>query len=325
VAGVSRATSFYYAFLVLPRPQREAIIAVWDFCRAVDDAVDEPELAERGPGSGVQGPGSGVQGAGSGVQGPGSGVQGPGSGVQGAVVAEQGPGREALRAVLAGWRDELDRCYRGTPRTAQGRALQPWIRHFDLSRQPFADLIDGVEMDLDRARYETFEALFEYCRRVASAVGLICIEIFGQRSDRAREYALNLGLALQLTNIIRDVGGDASRGRVYLPQEDLARFGCTDADLLAGRVTPPVAALLAFESRRAREYYERADGLLSSLDRRALVAAEIMGRIYRETLVRIERAGYDVFSARVRVPRARQAALAIATWLRIRVARHVQA
>jgi phytoene synthase len=293
VAAVSRATSFYYAFLVLPRPQREAIIAVWDFCRAVDDAVDEPE------------------GAGARVQGPGS--------------RGRGPDRDALRAVLAGWRDELDRCYTGAPQTTEGRALQPWIRHFDLSRQPFADLIDGVEMDLDRDRYETFAALYEYCWRVASTVGLICIEIFGQRSAPAREYALNLGLALQLTNIIRDVGGDAARGRVYLPQDDLARFGCTDADLLAGRATPPVAALLAFESGRAREYYRRAAGLLPSLDRRALVAAEIMGRIYRETLARIERAGYDVFSARVRVPRARQAALAVATWLRIRLGRHVPA
>lgn len=291
---MSRATSFYYAFLVLPRPKREAIIAVWDFCRAVDDAVDEPELSVRGAGSGVRG-------------------------------AEADEAVQDLRAALAGWREELDRCYTGDPRTTQGRALQPWIRHFDLSRQPFADLIDGVEMDLDRTRYETFDALYEYCWRVAATVGLICIEIFGERSERAREYALNLGIALQLTNIIRDVGGDASRGRVYLPQRDLARFGCTDADLLAGRVTPPVAALLAFESRRAREYYERADDLLSSLDRRALVAAEIMGRIYRETLVRIERAGYDVFSARVRVPRARQAALAVATWLRIRAGRHVQA
>jgi 15-cis-phytoene synthase len=291
VAGVSRATSFYYAFLVLPRPQREAIIAVWDFCRAVDDAVDEPELPEHGAGE----------------------------------VEVVGPGRDALRAVLAGWREELDRCYTGLPRTPQGKALQPWIRHFDLSRRPFADLIDGVEMDIDRTRYETFEALYEYCWRVASTVGLICIEIFGQRSDRAREYALSLGVALQLTNIIRDVGGDASRGRVYLPQDDLERFGCTDADLLAGRATPPVAALLAFGCGRAREYYRRADALLPSLDRRALVAAEIMGRIYRATLARIERAGYDVFSSRVRVPRAGQAALAIATWLRIRFGRHVQA
>ena len=290
---MSRATSFYYAFVVLPRPQREAIIAVWDFCRAVDDVVDEPDVP--GPGSGVQGPGSKVQ------------------------------GPEALRTALNEWRSELGRCYSGVPLTAQGRNLQPWIRHFDLSRQPFADLIDGVEMDLDRSRYESFDDLREYCWRVASTVGLVCIEIFGQRSERAREYAVTLGIALQLTNILRDVGGDAERGRIYLPQDDLRRFGCTDEDLRAGTVTSGVRELLAFERQRAVEYYAKAAELLTGLDPRALVAAEIMGRIYRETLDRIERAGYDVFSQRIRVPRARRIAIAVDTWMRTRFARHVPA
>jgi phytoene synthase len=282
---MSRATSFYYAFVVLPKPQREAIIAVWDFCRAVDDVVDEPD-----------------------VPGPGSGVQGP----------------EVLRAALNDWRSELERCYTGAPTTPQGIALQPWIRHFDLSRQPFADLIDGVEMDLDRSRYDTFNDLREYCWRVASTVGLICIEIFGQRSARAREYAVTLGIALKLTNILRDVGGDAERGRIYLPQDDLRRFGCSDDDLAAGRVGK-VRGLLAFETARAREYYGQAAALLDGLDARALVSAEIMGRIYRETLDRIEGAGYDVFSERIRVPRARRVVIALDTWMRTRFGRHVPA
>ena len=284
---MSRPTSFYYAFLVLPRPQREAMIAVWDFCRAVDDEVDEPPAA----------------------------------------VATLPPEerRTAIRAALDGWRAEIERCYHGTPETAHGRALQPWIGHFNLSRAPFDDLIDGVEMDLDRDRYASFDELYEYCRRVASAVGYVCVEIFGQRTAAAREYALNLGLALQLTNILRDVGADAARGRVYLPQDDLARFGCTDEDLRASTITPRVAALLAFESGRARAFYARAARVLPSLDRRAMVAAEIMGRIYREILSRVEQAGYDVFSSRVRVPKSRQAALAVGTWLRTRLARHVPA
>lgn len=284
---MSRPTSFYYAFLVLPRAQREAIIAVWDFCRTVDDEVDEPpaEIEALPPGE----------------------------------------RRAAIRAALNRWRAEIDRCYQGAPETAQGRSLQPWIRHFRLSRQPFDDLVDGVEMDLDRDRYASFDDLYEYCWRVASAVGFVCVEIFGQRSAAAREYALNLGLALQLTNILRDVGGDAARGRIYIPQDDLARFGCTDADLGAATITPRVAALLAFESGRAREFYERAARVLPSLDRRAMVAAEIMGRIYREILSRVEQAGYDVFSSRVRVPKARQATLAIGTWLRTRLARHAPA
>ena len=289
---MSRATSFYYAFVVLPKPQREAIIAVWDFCRAVDDVVDEPD---------VPGPGSGVQGAGSGGRGP-----------------------EGLRAALNDWRAELDQCYTGAPATPQGIALQPWIRRFDLSRQPFADLIDGVEMDLDRSRYNTFDDLREYCWRVASTVGLICIEIFGQRSERAREYAVTLGIALQLTNILRDVGGDAERGRIYLPQDDLRRFGCSDDDLAAGRLSK-LRGLLAFEAARARQYYGQAAALLDGLDARALVSAEIMGRIYRETLDRIEVAGYDVFSERIRVPRARRVVIALDTWVRTRFGRHVPA
>ena len=276
---MSRATSFYYAFVVLPRPQREAIIAVWDFCRAVDDVVDEP----------------GVRGS------------------------------EEIRATLNQWRDELARCYGGAPLTTQGTALQPWIRHFDLSRQPFSDLIDGVEMDLDHNRYESFEDLREYCWRVASTVGLICIEIFGQRSDRAREYAVNLGIALQLTNILRDVGSDAELGRIYLPQEDLRRFGCSDDDLRAGSMTAAVRELMAFEAGRATEYYDKAAALREGLDARPLVAAEIMGRIYHETLHRIERAGYDVFSQRIRVPRARRIAIALGTWTRAMFGRHAPA
>ena len=284
---MSRATSFYYAFLALPRHEREAIIAVWDFCRAVDDEVDEPDAA--------------------------------------VAALPRDERRAALHHALDRWRKEIDRCYGGAPETAQGQSLAPWIRRFDLSRRSFDDLVDGVAMDLDRDRYGTFEELYEYCWRVASTVGYLCVEIFGQRTPAAREYALNLGLALQLTNIIRDVRGDAEQGRIYLPQDDLARFGCSDDDLMASRLTPAVGQLLAFESARARQYYDRAARVLPSLDRRAMVAAEIMGRIYREILDRIERAGYDVFSSRVRVPKSRQATLAIDTWLRARLSRHVPA
>ncbi len=266
---MARKTSFYYSFLVLPPAQRRAIIAVWDFCRAVDDAVDEAD--------------GGSEGA-----------------------------REALRF----WRAELARCYDGSmPETPQGRALQPIIRAFDLPRQPFEDVIDGVAMDLDRTRYKTFGDLSEYCRRVASAVGLICIAVFGCRSEAAREYAMNLGLALQLTNILRDVRDDLERGRVYLPLEDLQAHGCTVDDLARGRMTDQVRALLAFECCRARELYARAADRLSPEDRPRLVAAEIMRAVYFEILRRIERNGYDVFTARVRVPRPRQALIALRQWL----------
>jgi 15-cis-phytoene synthase len=273
---MARKTSFYYAFLVLPPDQRRAIIAVWDFCRAVDDAVDEAPVAGSGP----------------------------------LVV-----GWAAVRF----WKDELARCYDGRePATPQGQRLQPFVGQFDLPRQAFEDVIDGVAMDLDTNRYDTFADLFQYCRRVASAVGLVCIRIFGCRSAAACEYALNLGVALQLTNILRDIKDDLARGRVYLPLEDLAAHGCRIADLEAGIVTPSMRTLLAFECRRARDFYQKAIDARPPEDRPRLVAAEIMRAVYFETLKRIERSGpqgYDVFSARVRVTRPRQAAIALRTWL----------
>ena len=276
---MSRDTNFYYSFLVLPPRKRHAIVAVWDFCRAVDDAVDEI--------------------------GPEHEWAGELSDAARAVAAER----------LAAWRAELTATYEGTPRTAQGLALQPCLREFNLPRARFEELIDGVEMDLRQARYDTFAALAEYCRRVASAVGLICLEIFGYRNQRARTYAENLGLALQLTNIVRDVRSDAARGRIYLPTEDLRRFGVAEDDLRSGVLTPRIAELLRFECDRAHGYYRRAAEQLPPEDARNLVAAEIMGGIYFEILRRIERKGYDVFSTHIRVPRPRRAMIALRLWI----------
>jgi len=266
-----RATSFYYSFLALPAEKRDAIIAVWDFCRAVDDAVDEP-------------------------------------------------GELPPAVALARWRDELGRLYDGRPpETAQGRRLLPFISRFKLPRPAFEDLIDGVAMDLDRFRYDTFEALKQYCLRVASAVGLICVEIFGYHDLQARDYAIDLGIALQLTNIIRDIPADLARGRVYIPEEDLRQFECTEADLRAGVMTDRVRRLLAYEVKRARLFYQKADAALPKHDERRLVAARIMGAIYFELLRTIERSEYDVFRQRIRVTRPRQAMIAGLTWLKVMV------
>ena len=279
---MSRDTSFYYSFLVLPPRKRSAMVAVWDFCRAVDDAVDEVVPEEEWAGG---------------------------------LTAEA---RARAERELASWRSELRACFEGaTPHSWQARALVPFVAEFNLPRGPFEALIDGVEMDLDHARYPTFDALAEYCRRVASSVGLVCVEIFGYADARTRSYAVNLGMALQLTNIVRDVAADLRRGRVYLPAEDLERFGVTVADLEAGVVTPPVRSLLRFELDRAREFYQRAAADLPAVDARALVAAEIMGGIYFEILRRIERAGYDVFTRRIRVPRAYRAIIALRVWARM--------
>lgn len=265
---MARKTSFYYAFLVLPPEQRRAIVAVWDFCRVVDDAVDEASDPQ-----------------------------------------------EAERAVTF-WRAELARCYgAGAPETPEGRQLRPHIARFALPRAAFEDVIDGVAMDLDTTRYESFQDLLEYCHRVASAVGLICISIFGCRHPSARQYALDLGVALQLTNILRDIKDDLARGRLYLPLEDLRASGCDIEDLVAGVVTEPVRRLMALECRRAREFYERARQSRPDVDRRRLLAAEIMRAVYAETLRRIEERQYDVFSHRTRVPKPVQAVIALRQWL----------
>jgi 15-cis-phytoene synthase len=185
-----------------------------------------------------------------------------------------------------------------------------------LSREPFDLLVEGVGMDLHRQRYDTFDELVEYCRRVASAVGLMCVEIFGCRGPEGREYATNLGLALQLTNIIRDVKDDWGKGRVYLPIEDMRRFGVGDDDLAATQPSDAVRGLLRFECDRARHYYGRAAAALPPSCGHALVAAEIMGGIYYEILRRIEERDYDVFSGRVRVPKPVRAIIAFGVWIR---------
>jgi phytoene synthase len=176
-----------------------------------------------------------------------------------------------------------------------------------------------MAMDLERSRYDTFDELRQYCLRVASAVGLICVEIFGYRDRQSRDYAIDLGIALQLTNIIRDVAPDLERGRVYIPTEDLRRFGCTEDDLRSGQLSERVRRLIAFQVERARRFYRRADAALPRRDERRLVAARIMGAIYFELLRSIERAGYDVFHRRVRVARSRQAMIAGFTWLKVMV------
>jgi phytoene synthase len=264
---VARDTSFSYSFLVLPGGQRRAIGAVWDFCRAVDDAVDE--AADR---------------------------------------------QTAVRQVAV-WRAEVSKLFGDDqPSTPQGRELKPIVAAFSMTRQPFDDLVDGVEMDLHRSRYHTFDELIEYCRRVASAVGVMCIEVFGCRDSASRDYAFNLGLALQVTNIIRDIKADLAQGRVYLPQEDLNRFGVTEEMLRAGVVTEPVRKLLMHESQRARHFFTAARQAMPHDAAKKLVAAEIMGGIYFEILQRIERRGYDVFSERVRVPKFARARIAIHIW-----------
>jgi phytoene synthase len=229
---------------------------------------------------------------------------------------EPGAPADAAR-LLARWREELDAVYAGCPRHPIGIALADAVERFALAREHFAAVIDGVEQDLVRDRYETWDGdLAEYCYRVAGAVGLLCIEIFGYRDASARAYAVNLGMALQLTNILRDVAEDARRGRIYLPRADLQRFDCTEEDILAGRLSLPIQRVMAFECARAGEHYGRARFLLAEKDRETLAAAEAMRLIYEQLLRRIMLRGFDVFGPRITLTRGEKAGLAVAAWVR---------
>jgi phytoene synthase len=221
--------------------------------------------------------------------------------------------RDPLRE-LEHWRAELDACFEGRPALPETKRLRRTLDRFPIPKEYFEELIAGCEMDLYHPRYQTFADLYEYCYRVASITGLMCIEIFTYRSPRTREYAVNLGVALQLTNILRDLKEDAARGRVYLPQEDLARFDYTECDLQNEVVNDNFRKLMRFECARARDYYQRAAECLPDEDRPTLVAAQTMGKIYYRLLEQIERAGYDVFHNQIRLHRPERFLIALSEW-----------
>jgi len=209
---------------------------------------------------------------------------------------------EAAKAI-ADYRGALDECFAGRGATPELAALAESIQRFEIPRQPFEDLILGLEMDLAGTRYATFDELSLYCYRVASTIGLISIEIFGYRNPSARDYAVNLGKALQMVNILRDLQSDARRGRLYLPDEDLERFGLRAAEILEGRYSDPFIELMQFECDRARGFFDQARAALAPEDRCSMISAEIMGAIYWRVLGRIRARRYNVFGMRVRISR----------------------
>lgn len=216
--------------------------------------------------------------------------------------------------LLTRWREELERVFNGSPTHPISRALAHNVRRFAIPRRYFEEIIDGVEMDLQHTRYATFEELRLYCYRVASAVGLVCIEIFGYRNPRTRQYAENLGIAFQLTNIIRDLSEDAARDRIYLPLEDLARFGVREGEILRGADTLELRRLLEHELERARSFYVLAEQALAAEDRPAMVCAEAMRSIYRALLERIASKGCGVVGRRHRISTPHKLYLVGRTW-----------
>jgi 15-cis-phytoene synthase len=220
------------------------------------------------------------------------------------------------REKLAAWRaDVLRACAGEMPQFAVNRELQPVIQQYRLPAQHFEALLQGVEMDLDIRRYENYEQLELYCYRVASVVGLLSIEIFGYKDPACPDYAISLGKALQLTNILRDVRTDAERGRVYLPLSELARFRVSPEEILRCEYSPRFAELAASVDERARHFYRKARETLPAGDRRSMVAAELMGSVYWRLLRKLERRKFQVFGSKpTRLGKGQKLLLILHTW-----------
>jgi 15-cis-phytoene synthase len=264
--AVASGSSFYYSFLFLPPERRRAIIALYAFCREVDDVVDE--------------------------------------------VSDDG----VARTKLQWWRREIALAYEGNPQHPVTQALASVVRQFDLPEAHFQTVIDGMAMDLAQHRYVDFETLETYCHRVAGVVGLMSAEIFGYADPATRGYARDLGVAFQLTNIIRDVGEDARRGRIYLPQDELQRFGVSPSALLRSEYSSEFRHLMRFQAQRAQTWYERALAQLPARDRKAQRTGLIMAAIYRTLLEEIARDGYKVLDRRTSLTPLRKLWLAWRTW-----------
>jgi phytoene synthase len=218
---------------------------------------------------------------------------------------------------LAWWRSEVARIYEGTPQHPVAIALGDAVQRYRLPREYLLRVIDGMQMDLERTRYATFAELEDYCDHVAGVVGLLSAEVFGYEDARTRDYARSLGIAFQLTNIIRDVGEDARRGRIYLPQEDLDRFGVAATDVLRARTSPAFVQLMRFEADRARGWYDAAIAALPARDRRAQRPGLAMAAIYRTLLDEIGRDGYEVLDRRIALTPLRKLWIATrAAWAR---------
>lgn len=220
------------------------------------------------------------------------------------------------RTTLAWWRGQVADIYTGKPQHPVAIALVPLVKEFHMPQEHLLEIIDGMEMDLNQHQYEDFKHLQLYCYRVASVVGLLAAEIFGYQDRKTLKYAHDLGIALQLTNIIRDVGEDARRGRIYLPQDEMAQFGVLPNDILAARESEAFQQLMKFQIERAQHFYDQALSELPAIDRKAQRTGLIMAAIYRATLEEVVYTGCHVLRERVSLPPLRKLWIALKTWLR---------
>lgn len=217
------------------------------------------------------------------------------------------------------WREEFEKSLNGNTEHVLLEQVSKIINKYTIPVEPFYDLIEGMEMDLEKNRYKTFEELYDYCYCAAATVGLMSIEIFGYRNKNTKEFAVNLGIAMQLTNIIRDVKKDAERGRIYIPEEDLMRFGYEENDLLDFKYNDSFVELMKFEGNRAKRYYEKADDLLCKEDKGLMFPARIMEHIYYIILKKIESMNFNVFSKVAKVSRIRKLLITIGVYLKYRL------
>ena len=271
------AKNFYYAFRTLPAPKRRAIYAAYAICRLWDDiADDDAPLSEKYR-----------------------------------MFAET---RRTLASILSRSVDDApeSNCWKGLP--PEFIALADATNAFGIPLEYYDQILEGVESDLVKDRFANFDELRDYCYKVASVVGLICIEVFGYDDPRAEDYAVDMGIALQLTNILRDLDEDAGRDRIYLPQDELARFGCTEDDLRAGQVNDAFRELMRFQAQRARAHFQSGFQLLPYLNPRSRACVTVLGRIYSRLLDRIEAADYDVFSQRVSLSTTEKLGVMAQSW-----------
>jgi 15-cis-phytoene synthase len=215
---------------------------------------------------------------------------------------------------LRKWRIELERSFDGDSAYSLLNKLAKTIRQFNIPIDPFFDLLKGMEMDLQNKRYVSFEDLNLYCYRVASTIGLMCIEIFGYKHKTAKDFAVNLGIALQLTNILRDIKKDSQRGRIYLPQEDLIKFGCDEKEILQGVYSPQFRSLMEYEAERAKYFFDKANEALNPDDKPAMFAARAMQHIYFKLLEKIIGAGYNVFDNNIKVTKLEKIGISVGVW-----------
>lgn len=268
------ASNLALAFVLLPKPRRQAMQVVYAFCREVDDVADDESV----------------------------------------------PVQERKHQLQL-WREDLERAFgdHGDPHFVVNRELRQVLKSFNLQKQDFLDLMDGVETDLEQSRFRTYKDLEQYCYRVASAVGLLSIPVFGFKDPSTRDYAVELGKALQITNILRDIKTDGELGRIYLAQDDLDQFGVSEEQILNGQFSEPLRALSEHYAEKAIGHYRAARKILKPVDRKSMIAAELMGAVYWRILTKLQSRNFNLWdgNGRTRLTKLHKIGLIFRTWFNL--------